>query len=348
MSRMQTPIRVVVADDSPVMRRLVAEALRSSGQVEVVGEASDGADALDRCRALAPDVLTLDLAMPRTSGLDVLTQLRHDRSNVRVVVVSSFSQSLVEHTLDVLDAGASGVVAKPRVGDDVDAFAADVIRTVLAVADAPAPMPPSGTRHEPSPQPPDITPGRVLVFACSTGGPRALCELLPKIAPGACAGVVVIQHMPEGFTGPLARRLDVACALSVREAADGDQLSGALALVAPAGHHLRFVEGIAQLDSGEPIAGLRPRADLTISDLVGWAGARTVLVVLTGMGSDALEGARAVRAAGGIVLAQSASDCVVYGMPRHVVEHGLADGVGTLAELPELVERSLAEPLPAT
>jgi two-component system, chemotaxis family, protein-glutamate methylesterase/glutaminase len=327
----------------------VADALRSSGQVEVVGDARDGTEAIERCRALEPDVLTLDLGMPRTSGLDVLARLRHDRSNVRVVVVSSFSQSLVERALDVLDAGASGLVAKPKVGDDVDAFAADVVRTVLAVADAPHPLPPRGTRREPAPPATgdQVTPGRVLVIASSTGGPRALAELLPKIAPGSCAGVVLVQHMPEGFTGPLARRLDAACALSVREAVDGDRLSGDLALVAPAGHHLRVDGGVAHLDASEPIAGLRPRADLTITDLAGWAGARTVLVVLTGMGSDALEGARAVRAAGGIVLAQDASDCVVHGMPRQVVEHGLADGVGTLAELPELVAQALAMPLPA-
>jgi two-component system chemotaxis response regulator CheB len=340
-------VRAVVADDSAVMRRLVDDALASTGEVEVVAHAVDGADAIARCDEHEPDVLTLDLAMPGTNGLDVLAHLRRTRSPVRVVVVSSFSQSLVERALDVLDAGAIDLVAKPKVGESLAAFSDDVGRTVLAVA--------RGARSE-RPQAPariaipsrSATPdaGRILAIACSTGGPRALGELVPRLPLPTGAGAIVVQHMPEGFTGPLARRLDRANRVEVREAADGDRLAGDRVLIAPAGWHTRIsTDGAVNLDSSAPIGGLRPRADLTIVDLAAWAGPRVVLVVLTGMGSDALDGARAVRAAGGIVLTQDESDCVVYGMPRNVVEHDLADAVGTLTELPVLIERALGTPV---
>ncbi|MBC7459766.1 MAG: chemotaxis protein CheB, partial [Thermoleophilia bacterium] len=144
-----------------------------------------------------------------------------------------------------------------------------------------------------------------------------------------------------------ARRVDAASELEVREAATGDRLGERALLVAPAGVHLRVdARGTVRLEAGQPIGGVMPRADVTIEDLALHFGARVVLVVLTGMGSDGLAGARAVREAGGIVLAQDEADCVVYGMPRHVIEHDLADATGTIAELPVLIERALGTPLP--
>jgi two-component system chemotaxis response regulator CheB len=344
-------VRVVVADDSAVMRRLIGDALRVPGSIEVVAEAADGDEALAACEMHAPDVLTLDLSMPRTNGLEVLDRLRAARSRVRVVVVSAFSPTLVERALDVLDAGATDLVAKPKAGESFHDFTQQVRRTVLAAApSAPsAPARPSSSRiAPPRPTRTATNSGRVLVIASSTGGPRALSELVPALGTRIGIGATIVQHMPEGFTAPLARRLDAAASVAVREAVDGDRLAGDAILVAPAGRHLRFdADGTARLESSDPVGGLRPRADLTIRDLVGVHGARVVLVVLTGMGSDALDGAKAVREAGGIVLAQDESDCVVYGMPRHVVEHDLADATGTIVELPTLVERALGTPFPA-
>ncbi len=339
-------IRVVVADDSAVMRRMVGDALRRTPGIEVIGEAADGDEALARCAELRPDALTLDLSMPGSTGLDVLARLREQRSPIRVVVVSAFSPTLVERALDVLDAGATDLVAKPKVGESLQEFGDQVGRAVLAAAGqrgaatrTPSVLVPRATRRA-------SNDGRVLVIASSTGGPRALGELVPALGSSIGAGGVIVQHMPEGFTAPLAARLDRASALTVREAVEGDTLAPDHLFVAPAGTHLRADGGRLSLDASPPVGALRPRADLTISDLVREHGPRVVLAVLTGMGNDGLAGAKDVRAAGGIVLAQDESDCVVYGMPRHVVEHDLVDATGTLTELPVLIERALGTPVP--
>ena len=268
------------------------------------------------------------------------------------MVVSSFSPTLVERALDVLDEGATDLVAKPKVGESLQAFGDQVGRAVVAAAG------PRRTEVATASQPPRVLvprsprrstdDGRVLVIASSTGGPRALGELVPNLGARIGSGGIVVQHMPEGFTEPLARRLDRASELTVREAVDRDALQPDTLLVAPAGSHLRVSGSALSLDDGDPIGALRPRADVTISDLARTYGPRVVLVVLTGMGNDGLAGARDVRAAGGIVLAQDESDCVVYGMPRHVVEQDLADAVGTIAELPVLIERALSTPVVRT
>ena len=174
-----------------------------------------------------------------------------------------------------------------------------------------------------------------VVIACSTGGPRALSTVLPALPARLGAGTIIIQHMPPGFTGSLAARLDRASRLEVREASDGDAVRPDAALVAPGGRHLRVRDGrVLRLTDEEPVGALRPRADLTISDAALQFGGALVLVVLTGMGRDGLDGAHAVRAAGGTVLAQDRPSSAVYGMPRAVTEAGLAHAVLPLRELP--------------
>jgi two-component system chemotaxis response regulator CheB len=327
------------------MRRMVGDALRRTPGLEVVGEAADGDEAIARCAELNPDVMTLDLSMPGSTGLDVLAKLRQQRSPIRVVVVSSFSPTLVERALDVLDEGATDLVAKPKVGESLQEFGDQVGRTVLAAAGPRHPPPARSRIPVPRASRRASDDGRILVIASSTGGPRALGELVPALGARIGAGGVIVQHMPEGFTAPLAARLDKASTLTVREAVEGDTFTPASLLVAPAGAHLRVHGMRLSLDDAPAIGALRPRADLTISDLAREHGPRVVLVVLTGMGNDGLAGAKDVRAAGGIVLTQDESDCVVYGMPRHVVEHDLADATGTIAVLPVLIERALGTPV---
>jgi two-component system chemotaxis response regulator CheB len=175
---------------------------------------------------------------------------------------------------------------------------------------------------------------RTVLIACSTGGPRALAELLPLLPPSLGAGTIVVQHMPQGFTGSLAARLDRASALNVREAQSGETLDSSSVLIAPGGQHLRLKpDGTTWLSDDDAIGGLRPRADLTIVDAAKAFGKNLVLVVLTGMGKDGLDGAREVRKNGGTVLAEAESTCTVYGMPRAIVEAGLADGVHELTKL---------------
>jgi len=184
---------------------------------------------------------------------------------------------------------------------------------------------------------------RVVVIAASTGGPRALAELVPALPSPLGGGTVIVQHLPSGFTAPLAKRLDQAARLRVREAADGDMLYPDLALLAPGGSHLRLnAAGVAALSDAPEIGGLKPRADLTIADAARAYGERIVLVVLTGMGNDGLEGAEAVRRRGGRVLVEAASTCTVYGMPRAVEEAHLADAVLPLGELPGAIAAEVA------
>ncbi len=179
---------------------------------------------------------------------------------------------------------------------------------------------------------------RVVVIAASTGGPRALGELVPKLPAPLGAGTVIVQHLPSGFTGSLAQRLDKAARLRVREAGDGDLLDPRVALLAPGGAHLRLTTaGMTAISDAPEIGGLRPRADITILDAVRAFGHRTVLVVLTGMGNDGLEGAAQVRRGGGRVLVEAESTCTVYGMPRAIEEAKLADVVLPLDELPAAI-----------
>jgi two-component system chemotaxis response regulator CheB len=177
-----------------------------------------------------------------------------------------------------------------------------------------------------------------VLIACSTGGPRALAEILPKLSAPLGDGVLVVQHMPRGFTAPLAQRLDRASALHVVEASDADQVESTRVLIAPGGHHMRVQSpGRIALSDEPPIGGLRPRADVTIRDAAEVWGERLLLVVLTGMGSDGLEGATAVREAGGRILVEAASSCVVHGMPRAIADAGLADAELDLSALPAAI-----------
>ena len=232
---------------------------------------------------------------------------------------------------------------KPAVGEPFHTFTENLAeRLRQAVARAPprrcTARPPTATPCRAAPAAPGGGAPRAVVIAASTGGPRALAQLLPALPGRLGEGTLIVQHMPAGFTGSLAARLDRMSRLHVREAALGDQLEPGTALVAPGGSHLRL-DGTrhARLTDEAPVGGLRPRADLTIADVVAAWGERTLLVVLTGMGRDGAQGARAVRAAGGRILCEAAETCTVYGMPRAVVEDGLADVVLPLGELAEAI-----------
>jgi two-component system, chemotaxis family, protein-glutamate methylesterase/glutaminase len=333
--------RIVVADDSPFMRTVLGGALSAAG-FEVVGTARDGDEALEQCRATRPDAMTLDLAMPGMDGIGVLRALKESGApSVPVIVVSAFSPAHGARAVDALAEGAFDLVPKPAVGEPFHTFTenlAERLRQAVAQG-SPVLQRPAVNGHAVSaPRVVGASGGapRAVVIAASTGGPRALAHLLPALPARLGEGTLIVQHMPAGFTGSLAARLDKMSRLHVREAALGDQLEPGTALVAPGGSHLRL-DGTrhARLTDEPPIGGLRPRADLTIADVADTWGERTLLVVLTGMGRDGAQGARAVRAAGGRVLCEAAETCTVYGMPRAVIEDGLADLVLPLGEMAE-------------
>ena len=340
--------RVVVADDSRLMRRLLADALSRQG-FTVVGTAADGDEALVLCREHRPDALTLDLHMPGLDGLGVLRALRDGKAEpVPVVVVSAFSPAQGAHAVDALAEGAFELVAKPALGDSLDLFTTELGRKVGEAAHAgrfrrPARAPIAPRRPAPAAAAPRRrVAGPLLVIASSTGGPRALGELIPGLPATLGCGALLVQHMPAGFTASLATRLDGASAIGVREARTGDLLDPGAILVAPGGKHLRLSDDRRlRLADDAPEGGLKPRADFTIADAARLYGRRVLLVVLTGMGKDGLEGAGAVKRAGGRVLVEAESTCTVYGMPRAVAEAGLADAVLPLDQLADAIGREL-------
>jgi two-component system chemotaxis response regulator CheB len=343
---MATAPRIVVADDSPFMRTVLGGALGAAG-FDVVGTARDGDEALAQCRATRPDAMTLDLAMPGLDGLGVLRALKENGApDVPVIVVSAFSPAHGARAVDALAEGAFDLVPKPAVGEPFHTFTenlAERLRQAVAQAST-APLVGNGGAANGHAAPalrgavPATGAPRAVVIAASTGGPRALAQLLPALPARLGEGTLIVQHMPAGFTGSLAARLDRMSPMHVREAALGDELEPGTALIAPGGAHLRL-DGTrqARLTDEAPVGGLRPRADLTIADVAAGWGERTLLVVLTGMGRDGAQGARAVRAAGGRILCEAAESCTVYGMPRAVIEDGLADVVLPLGELAEAI-----------
>jgi two-component system chemotaxis response regulator CheB len=351
-----SPVRVVVADDSALMRNIVSRSLTKAG-LEVVGSARDGDEALALCERERPDAMTLDLTMPGLDGLGVLRVLRErSATNIPVVVVSAFSAAHGARAVDALAEGAFDLVSKPTASESLDSFIEALGTKVKQAAASRRKSGPvsarSGLASHPVPpwrtQPPAPTlrrsaapskTSRLVLIATSTGGPRALAALVPKLPAPLGVGTLIVQHMPAGFTGSLATRLNASSKLNVLEATGGETLDPRTALIAPGGLHLRLSDdGRTTLLSEEPaIGGLRPRADLLIQDAARAYRDRLLLVVLTGMGNDGLAGAREVRRHGGRVLVESEESCTVYGMPRAIVDAGLADDIHDLGRLAEVI-----------
>ena len=338
-------MRVVVADDSRLMRRILADTLGRQG-FDVVATAADGDEALAACRTHRPDAMTLDLHMPGMDGIGVLRALKQGKAGpVPVVVVSAFSPAHGARAVDALAEGAFELVAKPAFGEPMEIFTSELGRKVGDAAHSGRVRRVGGdgvraVARRPEHRRTVVAGKKLVVIACSTGGPKALGELIPHLPSPLGAGTLIVQHMPPGFTASLATRLDGSSKLDVVEAAGGETLEPGVALLAPGGAHLRL-DGLrhAQLSDDAPVGGLKPRADFTIEDAAKLFGPRIVLVVLTGMGRDGLVGAKAVRAAGGRILVEAESTCTVYGMPRAVAEAGLADEILPLDELAAAIAR---------
>jgi two-component system chemotaxis response regulator CheB len=271
-----------------------------------------------------------------------------------VVVVSAFSPAHGARAVDALAEGAFDLVAKPALGESLDMFTQELGRKVGAATESGRARKRVSLRrplrpHVSTPVPPRaaVAPARtraagrkLVLIASSTGGPKALGDLIPKLPSPLGSGSLIVQHMPAGFTASLATRLDAASRLTVVEATGGEAVEPGTLYLAPGGAHLRLEnDKRVRLSDDAPMGGLRPRADLTILDAARLYGPALLLVVLTGMGKDGLDGARAVKKAGGRVLVEAESTCVVYGMPRAVAEAGLADEVLPLDELPAAIAR---------
>lgn len=337
------PTRVLVVDDSAFARKVMRECLDAAG-LQVVGLAHDGLEALEQIRELAPDVVTLDLVMPNLDGLGVLQALA-GRTWPRVVVVTS-SEDDSALGIAALQAGAFDVVHKPtglalpqlyEVGHElVTVVQAAALATPREVT---APLPSSPAVNGASPA------YEVVVVGASTGGPQALTRLMASLPVDFPVPLAVVLHIPPGYTAALARRLDEACALEVLEAAEGLPLTRGRVVIARAGLHLKLGrhEGqlVCRLDQFPFPSHHRPSVDALFHSAAEVTGPRTLGVVLTGMGDDGLLGSRAIVAAGGAVLTESERSCVVYGMPRAVVEAGLSTEAVPVEQLAFVLTRCL-------
>ena len=343
------PIRVLIVDDSATMRAVLARKLEAAPDIQVVGRAMDGIDGLEQVARLKPDVITLDVEMPRLDGLQTLARLMAEHPTP-VVMVSSLTRKGAEATLRALDLGAVDFIEKPTVGGVVAAHMVEgLVEKVRAAATArvralPAPpeaAPAPRLASTPRPPRPAVHGGwehTIVMIGSSTGGPQALRQLVPMLPGDLGVPVVIVQHMPEGFTTLLANRLNGLSEIEVAEARPGDRLSQGKALLAPGGKHLLFdAAGVVSLGDGPAECGVRPAVNVTMESVLGVRGWDVLGVVLTGMGNDGTRGAGLIRAAGGDVIAESEETSLIYGMPRSVVLAGHATQVLPLPQIADAI-----------
>ena len=344
-------IRVLVVDDSTFVRQALSRMLGSQPDIEVVGTAVDGQDGYEKVLALRPDVVTLDVKMPRMGGLEALSRIMAD-CPTPVLLLSSLTSEGGDVTLRGLELGAMDFVDKSSVQGHMNllSLSEELQAKVRALASVPrGRLVPGGRALLPVAKPPAPVVARraviadVVVIGTSTGGPPALQALIPRFPEGLGSAILVVQHMPVGFTRSLAERLDARSVLRVREAQDDEPVMPGVVLVAPAGVHMKVRRRGAQvrvwLDE-EPRGTLhRPSVDVLMTSVAKVYGSKTLGVVLTGMGSDGVEGLRAIRQAGGRTMAESEESCVIYGMPKAALEAGVVD---QQVPLPRMADEILA------
>jgi two-component system chemotaxis response regulator CheB len=340
---MSERIRVLVVDDSALMRKLIPAILERDSSIEVVGTAMDGAFALKKIEELHPDVITLDLEMPRMDGMETLRLIMR-RAPLPVIVFSTHSKEGAYATFKALALGAIDFVAKPRnaaVGH-LDAIAVQLIEKIKVAKRVSGRTIRQSVPVETRPVAKKVVratlpPNRIVAIGISTGGPNALQYVLSQIPADFAASTLIVQHMPEGFTEMFAKRLDECCALDVHEARSGDLLVAGRVLICPGNRHMmvrRMPRGdMVVLSDGPPMNGHRPSADVLFHSVAQEFGLTSIGVIMTGMGDDGAEGLGAIKAAGGMTVAQSEDTCVVSGMPRAAIAKGYANKIVSLDAL---------------
>lgn len=348
---MSEAIKVLIVDDSAFARSVIAKKLDTDPGIAVAGFARDGADALEKIRELKPDVVTMDITMPEMDGLTALEHIMAGNP-LPVIMLSALTGPQTHATITALELGAVDFFLKPSVANPAgtDESTLELIQKIKTAAAVP------GKRLVPSkkikgPRRPGSHPTKgaipnmvnVLVIGSSTGGPRALAELIPDIPPNLPTGILIVQHMPPGFTQSLAQRLDQLSQLHVKEAEDGDVVKPGQALMAPGDYHMAVNrDGIIELNQDPPVCGVRPSVDVTIESVVRAYGSSSLAVVLTGMGSDGAKGAAMIKAVNGQVKVEHESTCAVYGMPKCIADAGNADKIVPLNRMArEIVDMCL-------
>jgi two-component system chemotaxis response regulator CheB len=351
---MARKLKVLIVDDSALMRQLLTTILRSDPEIDVVGTAGDPFVAREKIVTLQPDVLTLDIEMPRMDGLTFLEKLMRGHP-MPVVMISSLTDKGADTTLRALSLGAIDYVSKPKldVSNGTIEQANEIVAKVKVAAQA-------KVRSSSLVPPPVLSSGRICQFSgthkvvaigASTGGTEALKELLLPL-PAEFPGIVIVQHMPEAFTRQFAERLNSLCKIRVREAADGDRILPGHALLAPGGHHMavvcRGMEYAVHVYRGERVNRHMPSVDVLFSSCARNLGRNAVGVLLTGMGADGAKGMLEMKQANAFNIAQDESTCVVFGMPREAIQLGAVDQVLPLGQIPDGLLARLATSSTAT
>jgi two-component system chemotaxis response regulator CheB len=354
-----SPIKVMVVDDSAVARQVVVGLLRDDPGVEVIAAVSDPLFAMQKMQTQWPDVILLDVEMPRMDGITFLKQIMSERPTP-VIICSTLTEAGAPTTLEALAAGAVTIITKPRVGlqqflrDSVEELT-DAIRVAAranvkrlgthSARAAPVPVKNSAdvilapARERAMTQ----TTERVVVIGTSTGGTQALQEVLVEL-PAVSPGIVIVQHMPSHFTAAFAARLDGMCNIEVREAKHNDRVVPGCALIAPGGRHMLLMRSGAQyhveIKDGPPVSRHRPSVDVLFRSAAKCAGPNALGIIMTGMGDDGARGLKEMRDAGARTIAQDEASCVVFGMPKEAIRLDAAERIAPLTELARLILRT--------
>jgi two-component system chemotaxis response regulator CheB len=341
-------IRILVADDSAFMRTAITRMLESDPTLRVAGTAQTGQEALDKIKALKPDVVTLDVEMPGMNGLETLRHIVKE-CPTPAIMVSSLTQEGAEVTLEALDIGAFDYVPKQSsfVSLDIVKIREDLINKVKAAAETRKKRPMSQFGKPAAPERKALVAGpknaaTIVALGTSTGGPKALQEILPLLPEDLNVPVLIVQHMPPGFTGPFAKRLNGLCKINVREAIQEEEIQPGVVYIAPAGQHMtvyrRGTSKIA-LRLGQTPTGLlhMPSVDVMMNSVAEVFRSLTLGVIMTGMGADGAKGMETIKREGGFNVGQDEASCTVYGMPRSAAEAGVLHRVVPLLQIPEQI-----------
>lgn len=354
-------IRVLVIDDSAFFRASITKMLSQDSEIEVIGVAKNGEEGLEQIRKLKPDVVTMDVEMPKLDGISAL-QIIMEEMPLPVIMVSSLTREGAESTLKALEYGAVDFIPKYP-GDslaslDIASLATELCTKVKAVAARVKHFPLRHRKRNTVIMPSSISKKvfnpllrqdklkrDIIAIGVSTGGPPAVQKVLSALPEKFPSCILIAQHMPAAFTKPFAQRLDSVCKISVKEAENGDPVKNGLAYVCPGGKHLRLdMKGALPQISvvTEPESALyKPSANVLMESVGNSMGSRAVGVIMTGMGSDGFEGMKVLKAKGGFIVAQNEASCVVYGMPKAVIDAGLADEVVDLDDIAESIAAAL-------
>ena len=345
-------IKVLIVDDSALIRSVMSEIINSQPDMEVVGTAPDPLVARELIKQTNPDVLTLDVEMPKMDGLDFLEKLMRLRP-MPVVMVSSLTERGSEITMRALELGAVDFVTKPKISiqagmREYTELITDKIRAASKARVIARKLPQPGEQgHAPlsALRNPLLSSEKLIIIGASTGGTEAIREFLMQM-PSDCPGILITQHMPEGFTRSFAKRLDSLCKISVQEAAGNERVLPGHAYIAPGHSHLYLTRSganyMTKIDQAEPVNRHRPSVDVLFRSAAQCAGKNAVGVILTGMGKDGAAGMLEMKQAGAYNFAQDEASCVVFGMPREAIAVGAAHEVGALQALPGMVLGYLA------